>query len=420
MSTIRTVEAAAELPVGLLSPNDVTSGAQSVALRSLHQIAHHTRNVQLCFNNFVLNEQGTLDPGNTLTIEHCYIEDAATNRAYQVTFDGGNSSKTLTDGQHDVLCDPVPAVTFGEYALKPGRQLWVKTVLSVPNAADSLPRCDRFLSALDGQQCEYFDSANTTISNIGAAGEHVFSGDAPVPQTTGYIPFLVGVPLSDTASFVILGSSTSKGVGDSTDRNQFIRGGLSKSLRTDNDQYPLPSLYIGRSGGFTSLYSNSAKLREFFKYGKFAIHQIGTNDVRTEVPQATIESNIASYLPELEQQVDHIYFMELLTRTFGSFNTLAGQTLNTSSQVGAGKDVYEAYLQELVAGNPTIRTYVGSYNDDVIILPKHVGEVIGAETVTAADIHKWRPDRTSDGLHMNSTGHADAAIALRQVFDAAT
>lgn len=357
-----------------------------------------------CSNWFLSSTGVQTNTGNSITILDMSLESP--QGAVAPVFFGGSRTKILNDGDNNIHSDPILPSALSKTVFARGEQYWLKGRVQVA-AAGKIPFTATLTADVSGSQCSWFDPALTTISSTDAPGAFTLTGGSVDTRSNGFNPIVLGLTSLDQPSIIAIGDSIGESVNDQSASGAFGRGFIQRSMRTAASTNPVPCLNFCRSSVSSTAFSGTSRWEAFIPYTRFAIDELGTNDVGASGTGvfATIQTNLlANYAKLRDAGIEKIVRTELMPRTTStdSFATTTNQTINN----GWGAGQLAAQL------NGWFALKVADTTLDALVLMANVRDSV--------DPFKWAVNgtasfMTTDGTHPSSNGHEQAAITLRSV-----
>ncbi|MEG8045731.1 Calx-beta domain-containing protein [Sphingomonas aerolata] len=362
----------------------------------------------LWFSNWV---HGTAPGPNGAAIEvlgaSLQLDGASTT--VPVTF-GGARNLAMADGANDILSDAIPASAFGLSKFTTGETYWVKAVLAFATGA-TVPNSQRAVSNLSGSQAAFFASANTTITSVDAPGVATATGTALDGRANGYCPMLMGRPIVDGPSFIGIGDSIMEVTGDSGgDTSKEF--GLAFFQRAMHDASTArtslrPSILLARVGIAASAVSTSELWKPLLKYVRYAVEELGTNDMGTggNAVLSDIQTRLQSIWTACVAAGVKIYRTNYIARSSStnSFTDKAGQTPSPGWAAGQTRDQLIAWFDTKVADG-TLQGVIDTLSVATDPTDNHYFLTTGVASAT-----------TSDGTHPRDFIHELMAAKVRAV-----
>lgn len=437
LGTVAGLSANIAAPTGILravSPanrlvNNTLSVSPAYVLHCAGRYQHYVGSgdlseIRLCLNNFIMGTTNISNPGNTLTVESAYIEMVSPAQSVQVLF-AGSASKTLTDGEYDVVSDAVLPSAFGLTKFDRGAKFYVRIEVSIPNTGAAV------LPIIRNQDdnttaSNYWNPASGSLNNISGTGALVWTGSKT--STRGYSPIVLGKFVSgDPRTWLGIGDSIFDGVGDTLATSESVGNGyFSRSVfGTAPTTTAIGGINTGESSGKVDAWVGSggttprAPLFALTKYCSGAVDEYGTNAF-----DSTANFNAS--------QMNAVWNLEPALWT----------NLRSNASTGSGSASYKIVRSQLLARTSTptgntpadqtqygVKWEVGGNADDFN------GRIDTALTATTLDAvlntvfirgdtdiattyyHRWANGLldTADGTHPTSALHKLLAAALRSV-----
>lgn len=337
-----------------------------------------------------------LDLPNNLPIESAALE--MNGASVPVTFFGGVfRDRTILADDVDIQADEILPAAFGLTEFAPGQKLYVRVKFLHPAGVDGFtPFSERRTESDAGAQYLVFDPAATTVSSVDGTGPFTITGAAPVSQTRGYSPILLGEFVGAGVALVARGDSITVGeVDDLTQPNGngwFQR--MAKLFST-----PPATLNLARSGAKSAAATADPRLTALYSYAHAGVILYGTNDfgaTGTDALTATVLDNIATIASQMRARgVAVVGLVKLPPRTTGTFATEAGQTVPAGWGAGSRP----------IAFNAALDSGPGDF-------------VVPMNSVRGTNVYKWPAGTSHDGVHPNATGHALMAAEAAPLFAA--
>lgn len=380
--------------------------------RARFTVAGDASEMVLNFANLWLNLTGVgaTNTGNAITVTKVAVEKDGTSQFSPVLFAGGRST-TLSDGQYDVLSDPLMPSAFGLSKFSRGEHYWIRVELDIPLTTDKVPQTFRSTSSLAGTKFAWLDPAVSTLTNgVDGVGAFTVTGTGLDEQAYGYMPMMLGRFISaNVNSFVCIGDSEHFGTGDTVSVNAGNGYGMFQRAMTAGDDLtdPLPSINLARLSCSTPQFNNDW-IRSYYKYANILVDELGTNDIGLGTGNVTtIQNNLLAIYSSFKavQTNGKIVRTYLLPRTTStdSWATLENQ----ANPAGWGEGQHSNLMNNWF---------------DARKLDGTVNAVVGRSSMNdAASIYKWAVNgsanyMTADGLHPTMVGHVIRGAELRAVF----
>jgi hypothetical protein len=233
------------------------------------------------------------------------------------------------------------------------------------------------------------------FSNSAVTGTAISGGYALTPFA------IIGIPDKPIVSLGIFGTSIDIGQGDTADATTGHLGWLERDCINVNG-FPLPFVNMSRDGGQTNAYAlNSSRSRfSMMRYLTHMIFGMHTNDIEAGVALATIQANCKFAWDRARTAGCKVYHTTVIPRTTStdSWETVANQTPIAGFEPGGIAQQFNAWLLTQVGTGAS-----DGYLDGVVDVRSSVCD--------PAEVWKWKPSHTTDGIHPNGTGHAAMAAA---------
>ena len=378
--------------------------------------------IRLCLNNFIMGTTNISNPGNTLTVESAYIEMVSPAQSVQVLF-AGSASKTLTNGEYDVVSDAVLPSAFGLTKFDRGAKFYVRIEVSIPNTGTAV------LPIIRNQDdnttaANYWNPASGTLTNISGTGTLVWTGSKT--STRGYSPIVLGKFVTgDPRTWLGIGDSIFDGTGDTLAASESIGNAyFSRALfGTTPATTAIGGINTGESYGKVDAWVSSggatprAPLFALTKYCSGAVDEYGTNAfdntgnlngsqmnaVWNLVPAlwSYLRSNASSTAGASAFKI--VRTRLLLRTTTPTGNTPADQTqYGVKWEASGNTDDFNSRIDAAL----TATTIDAVLSTDF---------VRGDANVATTNYHRWANGLldTADGTHPTSAVHKTLAAALR-------
>ena len=347
-----------------------------------------------------------VNPGNTLEVLDMSLSRSTDSTAVPVTFAGARN-RLMADGELEVLSDPLLPSAFGQGKFTTGDVYWVKARLAVPATGNVIPSSQRSSGQFSGSYVGFYNSANSVPSATDANGPYTVTGTGFDPRSNGWCPMLLGRPLVDGPSFLGIGDSIMEITGDSgADTNKeyglafFQRGMHDASLARTNLR---PSILCARVGIAASAVSVSANWNVLTKYCRYAVEELGTNDMGGTV--SSIQANLSSIWTVLRNAGLKIYRTNFIARSTSTngWADKAGQTPNNGWGAGETRDQLISWFDTKVADG-TLAGVIDTLSAGSDPTDNHYFVSTGVASAT-----------TSDGTHPRDAVHEAMAAKVRAV-----
>ena len=265
-----------------------------------------------------------------------------------------------------------------------------------------------------GSLAGWFDPGATTVNNVYGTGTITTTGTALYQFAVGYQPILLGKFVTgDPATWGSIGDSIISGQGGTSGQSDssgsggiygysfFVRGMHDFAGDTSTAIAAISASCPGQS--YASIQGTNTKSYAFYKYAKYWIEDMGTNDFGSSPSvgsNVTVLANAQTAWSNIKANVvgsTKILRLGLLQRTSttDSYATATNQTL-TGSGWGAGGAVElfnQAMPGQVTAGN--IFAYYRSTSTEDTTISNYLWKANGTAQMT-----------TVDGLHPTSLGHS--------------
>jgi hypothetical protein len=360
-SGVLTVSAASVMPLRTIAvQNRMHTGSEA---RSTHDrqafrwpiyIAQDASEANLWFSNW-LHSQTPGPNGFPLEVLGVSLQKEGDTTTVPVLFNGARNLP-MADGANDLLSDAILPSAFGLSKFTTGELYWVKGILGFA-ASSRVPSSQRAVSQFSGSQAAFFTAANTTPTSVDAPGAFTVTGTALDGRSNGYCPMLLGRPLVDKPSFIGLTDSIGEitgdnGVGTSADfglaffqRSMHDAGTARTGLR--------PSILVGRVGIAAFSVAASDLWKPLLKYVRFAIDELGTNDIGTSgnAVLSSIQTSLQSIWTACAAAGVGVYRTNLTARSTSTNGWLdkAGQTPSPGWGDGQTRDQLIAWFATKVS-----------------------------------------------------------------------
>lgn len=384
------------------------AGIDRFAFRFPYLIGADASAIVASFSNWYLDVSSVLDTGNDFTILELSAH-SPTGVVVPMTYSGGRS-ELVANGTTDVKSDEILATAFSGFTkLTRGEIWWLKGIVSVPSLGGYVPYTTITTAEYSGTQQVGYSNAATTPSSTDAAGQYTVASGAAFTTINVPRPILLGRPLSDGKSYFVVGDSIADGQGDDATANGIYGRGFLARAMSNYGANPYPCLIAAKPGAESLAFSSStAKWGALAAYGKYAIDELGTNDVTTAVPVATTQSRLSSVWSTIAAQgASRIYRTDLICRTTStdSWATAANQTAASGWGSGEARDQLNAWFATKVSDSTLYQILTMNSLKD------------------GTDNHKWKTDGVTanylnaDISHPTRRGHGYLASEVRTFID---
>lgn len=358
--------------------NSLSSGSNQAAVyRTSCVLLRDVNRLRFVFGNTRLTATGEIAPADAVTYEASVETTANGGNPVRITFNNGSNTVTLAPGA-TIVSDEIPVV------LPKNSRMYVRTRVSVDTLGKKWPT----YKAMDTAIGEGFNSASNWVMDANPPSLSAAGGVGPVA--------VLSVDM-DATSYVILGSSSAAGQGDTPDAPNYETGYLSRALTIAGQ-------------GHSSSAVPSDTIQKFLAGNAFRMQHI--QDTRAEVVIFQLGGNDISNGRTFEQITSDLITAWALVRFAGvriiqtdytptststdSWATLENQTLPASAALRAQ---INAWLET--------QLYTGQIDTLVRISPIVTDEATG----------KWKVDGTAnkftvDGTHLSPYAHKLVANAI--------
>jgi lysophospholipase L1-like esterase len=385
------------------------AGKQNVVQRWPFVLGSDTPKLIGSFNNWINNGGDSLS-GNSITIIDASLEAEADHTVVPITFNGGDRSLTLDDGDYDVHSDAVLPADFDLDKFSRGEQYWFKCRMSVPVDGNKVPNSIWDTSSFSGTQVAFYNPANTTVTSTDVAGKYTATGTALDAQFSGFMPMWLGYPALTDPSYLFNGNSIGEGFGDSGLSGVTPSGvsgfGMFQRATHDADltSNPIASINLCKGGAQTKhVLGDNIRSQAFFKYCRFMLEEYGTNDIRSGGDSEATVKNSLTTLWNLAKAngVEKIVRTQYLPYTTSTNNWTAAddQTEVSTSWTDATLDLNDWFADQVTAG-------VLAGVVDLTALRDATNPRVWLTNGTAKAY-------TGDGLHPSHLAAETAAVAIR-------
>ena len=380
--------------------NKIFSGAETrgtknrQASRWAYQIGTDASTLTVQFRGKYSKSSGEINL-NDFKIVEAIIE---ANGTFQPVTWNSNRTKTITATDDNILCDEIPASAFGLEKFTKGTTVYFKGIIEDNGSLGGLPYTQFKTAYFTGQQSFFYDTATTTASATDVTGPYTFTG-ATDNRSQGCMPILLGRPLIDGVSCIGYGDSIMDENNDSG--NTYPHHGIgffNRAMHDGTGNALYPAINTARSGSSTEDIGQTEI--ELAKYARYAIDEMGTNDLGTI-------NNLESFWQSIRDKgIEKIISCKLICRTTSTDNYLteANQAYRDGWGIGEEKRLFNDYLE----------TSLSTGKIDYLLE--------GNELTAAAhggDRYKWRVDGVTnkkynnDDVHPNTLGQEIKATPLR-------
>lgn len=360
------------------------------------------------FSSYTVNS-GTINAlGNAYTIVSMALEKDGGSYA-PVTFSGGRS-QVVADGSVEVLSDAILPSAFSLSAFTKGDKYWMRIEYSV--ASTGLKFMQNFLTygQMPGANAVGLTlTSGAVVAPVDASGTMTYtSGYSNFGNF--YTPLVLGKFVSgDPKTIIGVGDSIIQGTGDTASNGQV--GGFSQAL-TDADRLsnPIAGATFGYSGSVAGLWSgaNSAFLRNYLKYAKYAVEEFQTNKfASTNTNLATAKSEVQTLWGYFAAAgITTVLRTKLHPRTTDATNTTL---LPSCFPAGGDARLFNDWLD-----TPSLGVAQGVA---LTILPINSTRLSTNQTLD--NFMFWNvAGSTTDGTHPSPAGHVLEAADFRTAFAA--
>ncbi|UOF77789.1 gdsL-esterase [Caudoviricetes sp.] len=235
----------------------------------------------LVVNNFAiyLNSGNVVSAiGNAFTVDKIAIEHSS--GVYTPVYFGGSRSTTLASGDFDKNSDDVrPPAPLTKWSR--GDVVWIRAQISVTTSGHSFPRIShRTTTGVTGGYYSRFNPAATTITNIDGTSTITYSGTAPTNLGSGYVPILLGRPISSTGKKYVMNARDS--IGESavyTPTDMYGQGYMTRAM-TKSGTNPYGAIGWFRTGARNDIIRNDAVyFPAYCKYTNVLNEGFGVNEL---------------------------------------------------------------------------------------------------------------------------------------------
>lgn len=316
--------------------------------------------ISAIFNNWSMsaNSNSILNPGNDVPIQACSIEINGVTAP--VTF-GGSRTRTLLNGEDDVVSDAIPASAFGLQSIPRNTTVYIKFIFAMTAINLNMP-ISNFRNTTDGGYCIWYDPTAVTVSSVDSPGAFNVTGAVnntnSVVRPFAFQPRLVGKYLPGYEPvWVSVGDSITQGLNDNSAGVRIGgRGWIGRMLAgTDSDSNPLSYCNLGVASALSITSTNSPRYWSAYKYATRGTFMHGTNDFDTSGTAntvATVQTRVTNGINQMRNApgslITKIMVGKIIARTTSTDNwrTTANQTYRgTGWAPGANIDQFNAWLE---------------------------------------------------------------------------
>ncbi len=383
--------------------------------------------VRVLIENFAVAGANIALPGNSITWEEVYLVSDLTGQAVPVLF-GGQASRTLTNGEIDVVSDAVLPSAFGLTKFSRDEKYYIRYLASVASSGQNA--CLHNFSPAYGQFGMYshtFDPAVTTITNVNGSGPFTSTGTAPTNNRFLSAKLVGKFVAGDPRTYAGIGNSIMEGVGDRSGAlgnsglvavyaGYFMRA-MWENLGVSGAR---GCINFGLSGGNVPLWTaGAASLNPYLKYVNTAIEEYGTNFFTTGANAGTVSFQVnaiksawASILAADKPTTGRPFILARTTlgpRTTGAWAQADGSDQTAYGpmwEVGGDVDLYMDGL----------RAAIGTANSASVLIDF---DSVWRLSTNKADVlyHRWKQNLPIDGAHPAPAGAEAAAVVVRNWCD---
>lgn len=350
---------------------------------------------------FATGGVGLRGPGNA--VAHILTQAICNGVTKTVTWNG-SPTRTLADGEYDVLSDVLLPSDFGLTSFEVGQYVTIRNVAEV-QAGQFIPQKEG--SDTGRTEGIIYDPAVCTLNETGSFAPSVTGTEWSYAQGTSIM--LVGEfvdGLGDPRTFMFDGDS------------MFANAARSAYEIVAASTAPfIAGMQVGRIGGQQAVVTDYPVIYRdcWLKYCNTLLNEYGTNNVGEGLGKLQGTSAAAWTFYRQNARVHpsarsfKILRTSLLVKTTGTFASEAGQTVAAGWDAGGTVDQFHAWLQAQLG--------VGNGPDAYIDVRTGVGGTIR----DATNPYKWQSTngaRTGDGLHPYGSTAAILAANLRPAMDA--
>ncbi|QDJ96366.1 hypothetical protein Xoosp13_179 [Xanthomonas phage Xoo-sp13] len=314
--------------------------------------------ISVVFNNWSMNAttNSILNPGNDTPIQACSIEINGVTAP--VTF-SGSRTRTLLNGEDDVVSDAIPASAFGLSSIPRGSTVFIKFIFAMGAPNRNMP-ISNFRQTSDGGYCIWYDPASVTVSSVDSPGAFTVTGAVnntnSVVRPFAFMPRIVGRYLPGYAPvWVAVGDSITQGLNDTSANRIGGRGWIGRMLAdSDGDSNGLSYCNMGVASALSITSTNSPRFWSAYKYATHGTFMHGTNDFDTSgtgVTVATMQTRATNGINQMRtapgSRITTIMVGKIIVRTTSTdgWKTTANQTYRgTGWAPGANIDQFNAWL----------------------------------------------------------------------------
>ena len=284
--------------------------------------------------------------GNDLVFEKVAIEHAGIS--VPLTKSGARGF-TIEDGTFDYRLDSILPSAFGLETFAHGSSFQIKGKILLPASNKAPSGVNDTRSMTDGLVA-FYNSADTTVSDVDTLGAFTSSGTALFSRIVGIEPRLIGKYVNDAAATVLggRGDSITAGTGDTSRTNPTGKGWLNRMAGGYFTQ--APALFNMAVHGSTSLAGkNDARLTPIYSMITDGLISYGANDLGIDGlgDHVALQNRVVEITQQMKDAgVRSVGVMKLLPRTTSTdlWATEANQTYSGQWQAGGNPDLYNQSL----------------------------------------------------------------------------
>lgn len=362
-------------------------------------------NIRLVFGNYTVSSDVEVDGANDITVRAAIeVYDGSAFVTKGLTFNGAES--VVISGRAGLVVSDPLGIT-----LAPGQLFAVRTNVQVTSG-------DVFPTAGINHGGSY---ASYDPHQAGWTGNLIKNTSATVVYNTGTITgtlvqgfshmAILGEVAEYAPAVVIYGDSIGRGSGDSVSSNMLYgntSGFVCRGLRLSSD-YVIPAALLAFDGETMAAYGGdtqssgikNARRLSMMNWATHVVFECGTNDLVSGPSLATMQTRFRTAWGRARDRGLKVAQTLVMPRTTGTYTSAAGQTPVTNFAAGELRDDVNEWIATQVAAG---------YLDYVIDPNVYVED--------PAAPGKWISTggtaRTADGVHPNTQGHQDAALAVRE------
>jgi hypothetical protein len=401
---------------------ETRAGADSQITRYFYVIGQDCSSISVSLNGWY--QAGSAGAGGEVNVPntvHIQKISAVYNSVNAPAAWAGSRTFNLTSGAVDQKSDEIAASAFGVPKFTKGDILEIRCHSKVDAAGVGvIPYTVVKANDYTGQtqQVVWFLSSDYTVDNIDGTGAITFKGSGTLQtRTNGLRPMIWGRPISDEASFVVVGDSIAESVNDNlsyaagASTVDPIRlhgaGYMQRAMRdTSNTVASMkPCLNLARSSARSyDFIGSNVKSKQLYKYARFGIDELGTND--------PVAANLQTYLPTIWADMRNAGIEAIIRTKYGP------KTMSTDSWA---TEVNQTYFDATWQSGGDIELMEAWF--DTKLADHTVDYVLDTSSIRGTDPFKWKVDgvtvnyTAADTTHPSARGHEFLAINLRTILN---